>query len=291
VKPVLEDSSQTRLGKGFYETRLLQPEAVRQTAQVVKTFAAQARELKAQSVRVIATSAARDAVNSNDLALAIERASSLKMEIISGEQEADWVFQGVTTDLKLARVPLLLLDVGGGSTEFILGHGEEKHFRQSFPLGTVRLLEKFPPNDPPTAGELAARHDWLKKFLEKEVRPAIEPAMRRETKLDPRHRELQLVGTGGTTTILARMELKMESFDRERIEAVRLSLDRVCWHTKHLWSLPLEERRRIVGLPPKRADVILMGVAIYEALMREFEFDELRVSTRGLRYAAVMQTD
>lgn len=289
VRPVLEDSKQTRLGRGFYETHRLQPEAVAKTALTVAKFAAAASELNARTIRVIATSAARDAVNPDDLTGAIQKASGLKVEIISGEQEADWAFQGVTTDPELSKLPLLLLDVGGGSTEFILGHGAQKDFRQSFLLGTVRLLEKFPHGDPPSSKEYEVCREWLKEFLQKQVRPAIEPAMQREIKLVPRHREVRLVGTGGTTSILARIEMKMEGFDRERIEAVRLSLADVRRHREELWRLPLEERRRTIGLPPKRADVILMGVAIFEAVMEEFDFDELRVSTRSLRYAALME--
>src|SRR3954470_22042102 len=149
VHPVCEDSKQTRLGQGFYETHRLQPEPIAKTARAVMKFAALARELRADSVRVIATSAARDAINPQELVSALEGDSGLKVEIISGDQEAEWAFQGVTTDPELARQPLLLLDVGGGSTEFILGHGEHKHFRESFPLGTVRLMEKFPHADPP----------------------------------------------------------------------------------------------------------------------------------------------
>ena len=99
---------------------------------------------------------------------------------------------------------------------------------------------------------------------------------------------MQLVGVGGTATILACMEAKLEAFDRARIEATRLSAARVAWHLERLWSLPLEERKKIVGLPPNRADVILTGVAIYQAVMEEFGFHELRISTRGLRFAAVM---
>jgi exopolyphosphatase/pppGpp-phosphohydrolase len=84
------------------------------------------------------------------------------------------------------------------------------------------------------------------------------------------------------------MELQDADYDRERIEAARLSLARVRWHVQHLWSLPLADRQQIVGLPKKRADVILTGAAIYEAVMEQFSFAELRVSTRGLRFAALM---
>lgn len=289
VRPVHEESRQTRLGKGFYATHQLQPEAVAHTAAVVWEFAQIAREKNADSLRVIATSAARDAVNPGDLTTAIERASDLKVEIISGEQEAEWAFQGVCTDLELARQRLLLLDVGGGSTEFILGQGAQKHFAQSFRLGTVRLLEKFPHGDPPTRGEFTACCDWVKNFLQTEVRPKLEPALRRETKPASATGAIQLVGAGGTTSILARMENKLDRFDRERIERTVLSREQVTAHRNHLWSLPLAGRKEIPGLPKLRADVILTGVVIYEAVMEEFGFKELRVSTRGLRFAAVME--
>jgi exopolyphosphatase/guanosine-5'-triphosphate,3'-diphosphate pyrophosphatase len=286
VQPVHEESRQTRLGKGFYETRRLQMEPIAYSANAVADFARTARKHGARSIRVIATSAARDAINPEDLISAIEAAAGLKVEIISGGQEAGLAFQGATTDPELARTPLLLLDVGGGSTQFILGRDEHKHFAHSFQFGSVRLLEKFPNSDPPTRGEFTACRDWLRNFLQTEVRPKLESALRRET--DSQSAGIQLVGTGGTTSILARMEAKLDRYDRERMEATRLSLEQVKAHRKRLWSLPLAERKEITGLPKLRADVILPGVLIYEVVMEEFGFKLLRVSTRGLRFAAVM---
>ncbi len=308
VRPVCEQSKQTRLGQGFYQTHRLRPEAIAATAQAVTAFAEIAREHRATSVRIIATSAARDAANAGDLASAVEAASGLRLRIISGEQEADWVFQGVTTDPALRRQSLLLLDVGGGSTEFIVGRGDHKHFSRSFPLGTVRLMEIIPHSDPPATGELAACQKWIRGFLEREVRPEVALALQREAADGPKTPwhpipnpgrlparkartppRAQLVGTGGTTSILARMEARLTDYDRERMEATRLSLDRLRWHLSRLWSLPLEKRKQIVGLPANRADVILTGAVIYEAVMELFGFEVLRISTRGLRFAAVME--
>jgi len=282
VSPIHEESRQTRLGKGFYETHQLQPETIAHTAEAVWEFGEIARERESSSIRVIATSAARDALNPRYLTSAIERASGLKTEIITGAREAEWAFQGVATDAELARHPLLLLDVGGGSTEFILGQGKKKSFAHSFPLGTVRLMEKFPHSDPPTRGELTTCRDWLKDFLHHEVRPQLEPALKIV------NGDVQLVGTGGTTSILARMEKKLDHFDREKIESAILTFDQVVAHRKHLWKLPLAKRKEIPGLPKARADVILTGVLIYECVMAEFELTQLRISTRGLRFAAVM---
>jgi exopolyphosphatase/guanosine-5'-triphosphate,3'-diphosphate pyrophosphatase len=288
VHPVVEESEQTRLGAGFYEGRRLQPGAIALTAKAAGAFAAKARELGAVAIRVIATSAARDALNPGDLTTTIETASGIKVEIISGEQEADWAFQGVTTDAELARQPLLLLDVGGGSTEFILGEGGRKYFSGSFQLGTVRMLEYLPPSDPPSGAELADSRGWTRHFLRAETQPRLEPALRPLS--ETRGPEaVQLVGTGGTSTILARMEANLEDFDRARIEGMRLTLAQVRAHVERLWGLPLADRQQITGLPKKRADVILPGVVIYEAVMELFGFSNLRISTRGLRFAALLE--
>ncbi|MBC8095262.1 MAG: Ppx/GppA family phosphatase [Akkermansiaceae bacterium] len=288
VQPVWEDSKQTRLGTGFYETHILQPEPILKTARAVAKFTGVARDHGAVSIRIIATSAARDAVNAAELVSALESAVGIKVEIISGDQEAEWAFRGVTTDPKLATAPLLLLDVGGGSTEFILGQGRQKHFQESFPLGTVRLLEKIPHSDPPQSGELKASREWIGEFLAREVQPKLTPALQRAAKVNDVDNQVQLIGTGGTTSILGRMEAGLDVYDRDRIEATRMSLQRLDWHVVRLWSLPLAERLKIIGLPPKRADVILTGVLIYQMVMERFGFSELRVSTRGLRFAAVM---
>lgn len=284
ITPLLETSEQTRLGSGFYETHCLQSAAIQQTARVVASFAQMAQQRQAGSIRVIATSAARDAQNQHELVSAIQESSGLAVEIISGEQEAEWVFRGVWSDPKLRGQPLLILDVGGGSTELILGEHNHCLFRQSFRLGSVRLLEKFRPSDPPISTDLAGCREWLNEFLRREIAPALAPSLRHNAD------RVQLVGAGGTTTILARMFLETNDYDREQIEATRLTRQQVRNYVDHLWSLPLAQRRQIAGLPANRADVILMGAAIYEAVMEQFRFAGLLVTTRGLRFGAMMET-
>ncbi|PWU09487.1 MAG: hypothetical protein C5B50_27300 [Verrucomicrobia bacterium] len=318
VQPVLEQSRQTRLGKDFYQTHRLQSARIEESAKAVAEFAEMAHQQGCARIRVIATSAAREAVNGGDLTAAIKKVSGLDAEIISGEQEAEWAFQGATTDPGLATQTLMLLDVGGGSTQLIIGHGPEILFRRSLRLGSVRLIETMPPSDPPTTRELTGYRKWLSEFLQREVEDrgprvggsniqhpvsSIQHPSTRITHLPRRlaaakqceggspaeadHASL-LVGTGGTASILGCMEGGLDKFDRARLEATRLSLGRVRWHVERLWSVPLEERKQIVGLPPNRADVILAGSAIYEAAMEQFGFEELRISTRGLRFAAIL---
>jgi exopolyphosphatase/guanosine-5'-triphosphate,3'-diphosphate pyrophosphatase len=231
---------------------------------------------------VIATSAARDAVNRETLIQAIELGSGLKVEIVSGEEEAELVFRGVATDPILHGRKLLILDVGGGSTEFIVGEGRHHKFCQSFSIGTVRLLEKLRPADPPAAHDLQNCRSRLRDFIAEHIAPVIGRAL-----VDPPN--TTLVGTGGTTTILARMEKQMAGFSREQIEGTIVTRERVLHWMGRLWSLSLDERRAIPGVPSNRSDIIPMGVAIYEAVMERFGFTELFVSTRGLRFGALLK--
>jgi exopolyphosphatase/guanosine-5'-triphosphate,3'-diphosphate pyrophosphatase len=283
VCPVDERSDQTRLGAGLYETHELQPVPIARTASAVARFVAMARDQEAESVRIVATSAARDARNAGELVEAIHCAAGLRVEIISGEQEAEWVFRGVTSDPKLRGQALLILDVGGGSTEFIVGDEGHLLFRESYALGTVRLLEQLRPSDPPSLKDLADCRKWLLDFLKAQVGPAMETRFSATTRAG-----MTLVGTGGTTTILARMLRQLTSFKREEIEGTRLSRQHILEEMVRLWSLSLAARKSIPGLPPGRADVILMGVAIYEAVMQHLDLDELYVSTRGLRFGALL---
>jgi exopolyphosphatase/guanosine-5'-triphosphate,3'-diphosphate pyrophosphatase len=288
LDPVCEQSNQTRLGRGFYQTHELQREAIEQSASAVKSFASIARELGATTIRMIATSAARDARNAADLVSALESAAGVKVEIISGVQEAEWAFQGVTTDPSLADTHVLIMDLGGGSTEFVAGFREVPHVRHSFPLGTVRLLENHPPGDTPSAESLAHCREHVRTFLKTQVLPIVQPELAAGAGGQAWHKHTALVGTGGTATILGRMEAAMDDYDRERLEGLRMDRARVSWHVDHLWSMPLAQRQQIRGLPANRADVILTGTVIYEAVMECFQLPVLRISTRGLRWAALL---
>jgi exopolyphosphatase / guanosine-5'-triphosphate,3'-diphosphate pyrophosphatase len=282
LTPVSETSKQTRLGAGFYPARRLQASAIAATAEAAKEFSEAAKKLGAKSLRIIGTSAARDAENGLELAQAIRQSCGVKLEFISGDKEAEWVFRGVTSDPKLAKSPVLILDVGGGSTEFIVGENGVPQFRDSYSLGTVRLLEQLRPSDPPGLRALIACRTCLREFLKQQVVPLLRPAL--GSCLHP----VQLVGTGGTSTLLARIQGRLSDYDREKIESTPVRLETIREQLESQWQMTLADRQKIVGLPPNRADVILTGIAIYEAIMEQLGFDKLTVSTRVLRYWALM---
>ncbi len=288
VRPLDEQSRQTRLGEGFYEAHVLQADPIERTSAAVADFAKGAQLAGARSVRVIATSAAREATNAQELTTAIFARTGLQVEIISGEQEADWAFRGATSTDQWTGERLLLLDVGGGSTEFILGEAGRQQFRKSVALGTVRLLESMKPGDPPGDAQMRACGEKVAELLKREVVPVLGAELAGQMDDGNPPNSAVLAGTGGTASILGMMEGEMKAFDRARLEATRLTVGQVKARAQRLWNLTLEERKKIVGLPPNRADVILTGVVIYTTVMDLLGFEELCITTRGLRFAALM---
>jgi exopolyphosphatase/guanosine-5'-triphosphate,3'-diphosphate pyrophosphatase len=271
---------QTRLGQGLYAAHRLQPEAIGRTVAVVKTFAAEALSLGCESIEIVATSAARDATNRADLAEAILAATGRPLRIVTGNEEAELGFAGVTTDTRFRGCPLLLVDVGGGSTECVVGTESGIMFRHSCDLGVVRCLEHWSISDPPTPDERDACRIAVREVVNQEVAPGLEPALDRVSKS-----ALRCAGIGGSATVLGAIELGLGAFDRERLDAVCLTRPQVEARWLSLWSVPLDQRRRIPGLPPERADVILAGVAIFAVLLERFDLAMLAVTTRGLRHA------
>jgi exopolyphosphatase/guanosine-5'-triphosphate,3'-diphosphate pyrophosphatase len=281
VDPVWENGRQTRLGRGFYATKSLQPEAIQATAETVAEYAGKAKRLGAISIRVIATSAVRDAVNAHQLIDLIQEIAGLKTEVISGDREAALSFAGLNTRSPPPVGSLLVLDVGGGSTECMVGDARGLDFCRSFPLGSVRLLEQLHPPANPSTGDLAAARDWLQTFLSTHVIPVVGPRL---ADLKP----AEVVGVGGTTAILALIHHEQAVYDRELIERTVFTRGELVNLVDLLWALPLSKRQELPGLPPERADVIPMGAAIYESILNAFDLGTLSASTRGLRYGAMI---
>jgi exopolyphosphatase/guanosine-5'-triphosphate,3'-diphosphate pyrophosphatase len=282
VTPLVERSQQTRLGRGLYQTHQLQPAAIAETALAIERFVAEARALGAGPLHLLATSAAREARNAADLLAAVRAATGLEVEVIPGEREAELAFAGVMTDARLHDRTVLLMDVGGGSSEFILGDARGVFYRHSHRLGVLRLWETLQVPEAPTPADLAHGQALVMTFLDEYVAPGLGPALANHAA-----GKVQIVGTGGTASILGAMTLGLVKFDRDALDGAVLTRCQVAEWLERLWALRLDARRRLPGLPPERADVILPGVLIYDSVMGRFGFDSLRVTTRGLRYAAL----
>lgn len=284
VTPLLEKSDQTRLGRGSYQSHRLTPPAIAETTKAVARFLQLAASFGTTSCQILATSAAREAENRGELEAAIHAATGQKVRILTGDEEAVMTFTGATLGLSLDKSECWIMDVGGGSTEVIFGLNHQMKVHRSYPLGTVRLLESKQPSDPPTPEELAEVRSELDAFFHRHIQPDFSSCRPRWDNL---HRIM--IGTGGTSSILARMHRRLDRFDRKAIDDARLEFDDLKSLVNRLWSTALAKRQRFVGLPPNRADVILIGAAIYEAAFRVLNIEALRPSSRGLRFAAVLE--
>ncbi|MFA5192439.1 MAG: Ppx/GppA phosphatase family protein [Verrucomicrobiia bacterium] len=271
-----EDSQTTRLGENVSATKRLAPEAIERTAAGIAAFAARAREMGAVKILAVSTSGAREADNTGQFLARVREAAGLEVEIISGEREAELIFAGVSTDASIRGQRLLVMDVGGGSGELIIGQNGKAEDRVCLPVGAVRLTERFVRGDPISNDELES--------LRAHARECLQPALARFP-LDGRI----MIGTGGTVTTAAAIDQSLARFSIEKINRYSLTRQRLAGMLDRLRRLPLAERRNVPGLPPKRADIIVAGLAVYVVAMEMAGIERLTVSTRGLRFGLLAE--
>jgi exopolyphosphatase/guanosine-5'-triphosphate,3'-diphosphate pyrophosphatase len=255
----------TRLGQGVHDARRLDPEAIMRTLGVLEQYAQAIAEHGVTRVRMTATSASRDASNRDEFFDPAERLLGVRPELISGEEEAALEYSGATHDLTEPE-PYLLIDVGGGSTEFIAG-GRSPEGLVSVDVGCVRLTEQYLHSDPPTPEELSVAVSVVRDHLA-DVDRAVPGAVHAKT----------LVGTAGTVWTMGAIELGVDASESERIHHTRLSRSAAEDIFRTLATETIEERRHNPGLEPGRVDVIVGGVIVVVAAMRHWAFDEMLVS-------------
>jgi len=257
----------TRLGEGLHETGELGAEAIARNVEAIASFQAKALELGAETVIAVGTMALRSASNTSDFTDAVRERCGLEVEVVPGEEEARLSYLAVLSGLGTGEGRVVVFDTGGGSTEFIFGDGEEILERFSLEVGSRRPTEEFCKSDPVTPDELAS----MVARLEKEFG-------RLEAGVDA------LVGMGGTVTSMGAVHHKMKVYDQDVIQGSTLALTQVERQVELYRARTIEERREMVGLMPKRADVILAGAAIVMTVMRKLGANELTISDRGLRH-------
>lgn len=259
----------TRLGRGVDRAHRLAPEAIEETTRCLEQFAARARALGAKEIAVTATSAARDAANGRDFLEEVRRRAGLEVEIISGELEAQLSYAAVHADFGGDGAPLIALDIGGGSTEFIYGAQGRLGFRHSFDVGSVRLTERFISSHPVPAAERTRLREHLRETFRA---------------LPPAPAGARLVGVAGTVTTLYAVQHAIDPYDATRVHGQVLEREQLAALTTKLADLSLEDRKKLKGLQPKRADVIAAGAHILLAAMEAVGAERCIVSDRGLRW-------
>lgn len=256
----------TRLGQGVGATGRLADDAVERTLATLRGYRDVLDEHGVERVRAAATSAARDAANRDQFFDAVESTIGVRPELLSGDEEGRLSFVGATSDLDRAQGPFLIVDIGGGSTEFIVGTDGVEGV-MSVDVGCVRLTEKFLEHDPPRPEELTACISYTDAHLDDVVRevPGVTEAR-------------TLVGLAGTITTVAAVEIGLATYDRDAIHHFRLTHEAAEDVFRTLATESHADRLHNPGLEAARADVIVGGCCVLVAIFRRFGFDEMIVS-------------
>jgi exopolyphosphatase/guanosine-5'-triphosphate,3'-diphosphate pyrophosphatase len=255
----------TRLGQGVDATRRLAPEAIERTLAVLREYRDVIADIGAERVRATATSAARDATNRDDFFGSAREVLNVEPELLPGEEEAALSFRGATQHLDEPG-PYLVVDIGGGSTEFVVGTSEPSGL-VSVDIGCVRITEQFLHSDPPVPEELSQAVSVVRDHLADVGRalPGITDVA-------------TVIGLAGTITTIAAIELGLPVYDAELIHHFRLSREAVEDVFRTLATEPAAQRRHNPGLDPDRVDVIVGGTVVLASVMRAFEVKEMLVS-------------
>ena len=267
----------TRLGEGQGSRGPLRDGPMARTTAVVADYVAQARRLGAATIRIVATSAVREAPNGAAFADRLRAATGLGVDVLSGEEEARLALLGVASGLPALGGAFLLLDIGGGSTELVHARPGLPPVAVSLRLGVVALAERFVADAGPVArARFAEMAREVEGRLAAELPPSIAAA-----------RAPALVGTAGTVTTLAALDLGLAAYDAERVQGHVLTRAAIERQLARLAALPLAERAALPCLEPGRADLVIPGIAICLAALDRLGFTVLVVSDRGLREGLV----
>jgi exopolyphosphatase / guanosine-5'-triphosphate,3'-diphosphate pyrophosphatase len=274
VSQVERRSTVTRLGRGVDLSGHLSGEAIEDVCAAVGDYVGVIEELGAETVDAIATSAVRDADNGSAFVAELRERFALSARVLDGEEEARSTYLGATSEAPPSE-PTLVVDIGGGSTELVVGHGSEVTFHDSLQAGVVRHSERYISSDPPTASELEALATDVRGLIEASVAGGVEDVTRG-------------IAVAGTPTSLAAIELELEPYDPARVHGHVLALPSIQRMLSRLASVPLVERVEIPGLHPDRAPTIVAGVVILVEVMRAFEVEEISVSEHDILYGTAI---
>jgi len=260
-----------RLGEGVDRTKRLSPVAMDRVIACLQEWRNVIDGYHVEAIAVVATSAVRDAANRDEFLERVKREAGFEVEVISGEEEARRTLLGIRSGLPVGVTDILALDIGGGSTEFILDRPDRKPIVQSIDIGVVRLCERVLRHDPPTDEEVRQARAWVTRESKAAVADMGD------------YRQATFVGTAGTVTSLAAMAQQLSAYEPARIHNYRLKLETICELEQTLLSRTKAERVGLPGLEKNREEVIAAGAIIIRTVMETLGMESVLVSDLGLR--------
>jgi len=269
--PIIRKVRTARLGHGLEKNSMLDSEAISRTEDIIREFLKEGRAKGIGEFFGFATSAVRDAVNKEHFLKRIKNTTGLDVEVLSGNREAELSFKGATHLLDVASKNIVVVDIGGGSTEVIKGKKHNPEKAVSLNIGAVRLTERFVHSDPIAPVELETMKAYLRKTIEADL-----GFLKKEL------HQCCMVGVGGSITTLAAVHLKMHIYNPEEIHGCCLDLKNVKGIMKEFLAKNIVERKKIPGLPEDRADIITAGTQILISIMEFLDTEKIVVSDNGI---------
>jgi exopolyphosphatase/guanosine-5'-triphosphate,3'-diphosphate pyrophosphatase len=277
VRELERKTKVTRLGEGVDSTGRLADGAIERVATTLEDYKAILEALKPDRTIALATSATRDAANGNDFRQMLHDRFGLDAHIIPGEEEARLTFLGATAARPPGAGPFVVIDIGGGSTEFVVGSaGSDPTFRVSTQAGSVRQTERHLKEDPPSDEDLLALRAAIRSILEEAIPEQIRGTVEAG------------IAVAGTATSLAAIDQQLDPYDPEKVQGYGLLLEAVDRMLGELAAIPLAERRQVTGLHPDRAPTIVAGTAILLESMRIFGLASVEVSEADILHGAAL---
>jgi len=268
-----QQKQQVRLGEGEFEEEEILPDAIERLVVVCKKFTELAQSFNTEEFVAVATSAMREAANQQEILHLLRHESRLDVRVISGQEEARLIYLGVSSGINLEDRQAFFIDIGGGSTEIAIGDTQNYQFLDSFKLGAIRLSNHYLSED---VTEPVSSEGYKK--IQQHVKDAIIHSLKKISRQKPD----RAIGSSGTIMNLAEIAQKAFHHDGNDVENnltykdLRKIIDLLC-------SLPLEQRRKIPGINPERADIIIPGAAILDVFLKELSFNSITITSRGLQ--------
>jgi exopolyphosphatase / guanosine-5'-triphosphate,3'-diphosphate pyrophosphatase len=275
VDEVVRRTAITRLGEGVDARRRLLPVPIARVRNCLADYRRELESLGAERALVVATSAVRDAENGEAFLGEIEWSYGFSTQLLSGHDEALLTFRGVGAERKV-EPGTLVVDVGGGSTELVVGGPDGVVFHVSLDVGAVRLTERFLPSDPPSQAELDACSTAVRAVLAERVPDDVRAPVRTG------------IGVSGTLTTLVALDLGLPEYDRERVDGTHISGAGIGAQLDRLAALPIAQRREVPALEPERAPVIVGGAIVVREVVEAFELEGLEASERDILDGAAL---
>ncbi len=277
LQELVRRSEVTRLGEGVDANGVLSAGAIARTCARLEEYAALIAEHGCEANMAVLTSAVRDASNGGEFAAEVRERFSLDPHVLSGQEEAQLTFLGAMSGRPAAAEPTVVIDIGGGSTEFVVGVGRSAGFHTSLPIGVVRMSERHIRDDPPTPAEL--------QELARDVRETLLAGIPE----DERAPVVRAIGVAGTATSAASIDQELDPYDPARVHGYELLLGTVEMLLARLADLDEGGRRSVVGLNPDRAPTIVAGMVVLAEAMRAFGLERLEVSEHDILYGGALR--